>query len=84
MLPRWRSPPLLPCNPDQTLVVYHAQPGAADFMQFSASCDVATGCGSDVPVDGVSLVPVPEPATAALWLVGVAGPLAWRFRQRPG
>lgn len=71
---------LVPYNPYTTQVVYHAQPGRYDFTQVSASCDVATGCGSDVPVYGVSLVPVPEPASGLLWLGGLAGLAAWRFR----
>lgn len=73
---------LVPYNPYQTLVTYHAQPGAYDFMQVSASCDVATGCGSDVPVYGVSLTPVPEPASAALWLAGLAGLTARRCKRQ--
>ncbi len=73
-----------PYNPYQTLVTFHDQPGNYDFTQLSASCvSTSESCGSDVPGFGISLAPVPEPETVALWLAGLAG-LALQLRRRRG
>ena len=73
-----------PYNPFQTLVTFYDTPGVYDFTQLSAGCVSSNGsCGSDIPGFGFSLAPVPEPASLAMWLAGVAA-LALGLKRRHG
>lgn len=76
----------VPFDATQTAATFHTVPGAYDFTQSAATC-LATidgsqeNCGSDTPVEGIDLRPIPEPRLGAAILVLLAAGL-WRRKSR--
>ncbi|HEX5374099.1 MAG TPA: hypothetical protein VFW84_15345 [Aquabacterium sp.] len=62
---------LQPYNPYATQVTFHDQPGSYDFTQLSASCISTERCGSNTPVYGITITPIPEPEVIWLSLAGL-------------